>query len=68
MAGVRLAIESGLIGRGESVVAVLTGHLLKDPAVAEGPPERQQDRNEPVEIDASLSAIENELGLLPRFR
>jgi threonine synthase len=26
-------VASGLIGRGERVVAVLTGHLLKDPGV-----------------------------------
>jgi threonine synthase len=33
VAGVRALVASGLIGRGERVVAVLTGHLLKDPGV-----------------------------------
>jgi threonine synthase len=33
VAGVRALVASGLIGRTERVVAVLTGHLLKDPAV-----------------------------------
>ena len=55
VAGVRQAIASGLIGRDESVVAVLTGHLLKDPGSEE------QEVQQPVEIDASLSALEREL-------
>ena len=54
VAGVREALNSGLIGPDESVVAVLTGHLLKDPAVAGG-----IHRNAPVEVDASLGAIES---------
>jgi threonine synthase len=33
VAGVRALVASGLIGRDERVVAVLTGHLLKDPGV-----------------------------------
>jgi threonine synthase len=55
IAGVRRAIESGLIGARESVVAVLTGHLLKDPEPV------ADRRNEPVEVDATLGAIEAEL-------
>ena len=55
VAGVRNAVASGLIGRHEKVVAVLTGHVLKDPAPAES------SLSTPVEIDASLSAIEQEL-------
>jgi threonine synthase len=34
VAGVRLLAERGIIGDGERVVAVLTGHLLKDPDAA----------------------------------
>ncbi|MFL5607277.1 MAG: threonine synthase [Gemmatimonadaceae bacterium] len=33
VAGVRALVKSGLIGPNERVVAVLTGHLLKDPGV-----------------------------------
>lgn len=32
VAGVRALVARGVIGRGERVVAVLTGHLLKDPS------------------------------------
>ena len=34
VAGVRTLVERGIIGRGDRVVAVLTGHLLKDPDAA----------------------------------
>ena len=63
VAGIREAIRSGLIGAHESVVAILTGHVLKDPA-----PEGFSDRSRyaPVEIEASLSAIEHELSKLSR--
>ena len=63
VAGTRAAIRSGLIGSHEGVVAILTGHVLKDP-FPEGSSERS--RYAPVEIDASLSAIENELGRMFR--
>jgi threonine synthase len=53
VAGTRRLRGEGVIARGARVVAVLTGHLLKDPAIA-GP-------NRPVEIDAKLSAIESVL-------
>ena len=56
VAGVREAIDTGLIGADESVVAVLTGHLLKDPEVSTG-----RRRNEPVEVEPSLDAIERAL-------
>ena len=56
VAGVRAAVAGGLISRDDYVVAVLTGHLLKDPdaSVADA-------RNAPIEVDASLDAIEREL-------
>ncbi len=65
VAGVRHAIASGIIGRDESVVAVLTGHLLKDPLVDESG-SAGADRNEPIEIDPTLSALEAELQRLER--
>jgi threonine synthase len=37
VAGVRALAQRGVIKRGERVVAVLTGHLLKDPGSAEDP-------------------------------
>lgn len=56
VAGVRSAFSSGLIGPGQSVVAVLTGHLLKDPDA--GGTARS---NLPIEVDATLDAIEGAL-------
>jgi threonine synthase len=56
VAGVRQALDSGLIGADEHVVAVLTGHMLKDPEVSNG-----NRRNEPIEVDPSLDAIERAL-------
>lgn len=45
VAGVRALAQRGVIKRGERVVAVLTGHLLKDPGSAEpGPASRQDDK------------------------
>jgi len=61
VAGVRQLVRAGTIGAGERVVAVLTGHVLKDPGVLvhyhremEPPP---PGANRPVEIDAELSAV-----------
>src|SRR5437867_9203268 len=38
LAGLRQLVRRGIVGRRDSVVAVLTGHLLKDPRVARGAP------------------------------
>ena len=54
VAGVRQAVAGGVIARDQSVVAVLTGHLLKDPMVDES-------ASAAGEIDATLSALEAEL-------
>jgi threonine synthase len=64
VAGVRQAIDRGVIARDASVVAVLTGHLLKDP-IAEDP-QATTRLDGPVEIDASLSALERELATVRR--
>ena len=55
VAGVRAAVKTGLIERDQSVVAILTGHLLKDPSGG-------ADRNDlPIEVDPTLDAIERAL-------
>jgi threonine synthase len=61
VAGVRQLAERGVIEPGQRVVAVLTGHLLKDPGIllqyhrdTEPPPPRA---NRPVEIDPTLDAV-----------
>jgi threonine synthase len=67
VAGARRLVRRGVIGRGDSVVAVLTGHVLKDPDAVmtfhSGPGRR---RNPTVEIEARLSAVERVLAR--RFR
>lgn len=63
VAGVRAAVRAGLISADEEVVAVLTGHVLKDPGMeAAAATTGAFRRNVPVETDASLAAIESELG------
>jgi threonine synthase len=65
VAGAARLRREGVIGRDETVVAVLTGNLLKDPGAivhyhqeTEPPPPRA---NRPIEIDAALSAVERVL-------
>jgi len=65
VAGVRRLIEEGVIRSSERVVAVLTGHLLKDPTAVtryhqetEPPP---PFANRPVEVESTLAAIESAL-------
>jgi threonine synthase len=61
VAGVRALTSSGVIHRGDVVVAVLTGHILKDPGILlqyhretePAPPHA----NRPIEIDAELGAV-----------
>jgi threonine synthase len=55
-----------VIRPGDRVVAVLTGHILKDPGLllryhqeADPPPPRA---NRPIEIDPDLAAVERVLG------
>lgn len=56
VAGVRRMIAEGKIKPGERVVAVLTGHLLKDPAAI------MDGESRAMEIDSSLAALERALG------
>jgi threonine synthase len=55
VAGVRALRRSGVIGAGELVVAILTGHVLKDPDASVG------SANMPIEIDADLAEVERAL-------
>ena len=61
VAGVAKLRQRGVIRPGERVVAVLTGHLLKDPGAlvkyhqeTEPPPQRA---NRPIEIDANVDEV-----------
>jgi threonine synthase len=65
VAGVRALAARRVIKRADVVVAVLTGHILKDPGIlleyhrdTEPPPAMA---NRPIEIDAELSAVERVL-------
>jgi threonine synthase len=59
VAGARQLRRRGLIRKGESVVTVLTGHLLKDPqSVIDFHHGRARGANRPVEIEAKVSAVE----------
>jgi threonine synthase len=66
VAGTKKLVAEGVIERGSRVVAVLTGHILKDPGLLlryhqeRSPPPGRANR--PVEIEASLSAVEAVLG------
>ncbi|HVH66576.1 MAG TPA: threonine synthase [Gemmatimonadales bacterium] len=53
-AGARRLVREGVIRPGERVVAVLTGHLLKDPESIT----RADAANQPVEIEARIDAVE----------
>lgn len=69
VAGVSTLRREGIIGANDRVVAVLTGHLLKDPGAVlayhqetEPAPARA---NRPIEIEANVNAVE---GVLERLR
>jgi len=70
VAGVRQAVLDGVVQRDERIVTLLTGHVLKDPGVllwyhqdADPPPAH---RNAPVEIDASLAQVEEQMKIARR--
>jgi threonine synthase len=70
VAGARSLISHGIIQREDTVVAVLTGHILKDSDIllkyhrdTEPPPALA---NRPLEIDADLSAVEKVLATARR--
>lgn len=67
VAGARELVARGVIRRGDTVVAVLTGHILKDSGILlqyhrdTDPPPRFANR--PIEIDPDLSAVERVLAM-----
>jgi len=65
VAGVRQLVRSGVIRKTDRVVAVLTGHLLKDPDVVlayhQGTDPPSPRANRPVEIEPKLEEIERVL-------
>jgi threonine synthase len=59
VAGTRRLVRAGVLRRGDSVVAILTGHVLKDPGVVMDFHARAgRHRNPPVTIEARLSEVE----------
>ena len=67
VAGARALAASGVIRRNDTVVGVLTGHILKDSDIlleyhrdTEPPPARA---NRPIEIEADLGAVERVLAM-----
>jgi threonine synthase len=70
VAGVRALVADGTIRREDKVVAVLTGHILKDPGILlqyhrdTNPPPAFANR--PIEIDADLGAVERVLAAAKR--
>ena len=56
VAGTRRLIQEGIISAGARVVAVLTGHLLKDPESV-----TEYSANRPIEIEARLAEVERVL-------
>jgi threonine synthase len=65
VAGTRQLIARGVMGRDETIVAVLTGHILKDPEAItryhEGTGHRPAHANPPVEIEPRIADIERAL-------
>ncbi len=60
VAGVRALAQRGVIKRGERVVALLTGHLLKDPGSAE--PALNQESAKPLTTDEALAHVAEVIG------
>jgi threonine synthase len=56
VAGVKRLVGDGTIRKGETVVAVLTGHVLKDPEIL------LKGENQPVEVDGTIEAIAAAVG------
>lgn len=60
VAGVRALVQAGTIRASDRVVAILTGHVLKDPGIL-----LEHQRNAPVEIPATLEAVAAALDGIP---
>lgn len=62
VAGVKQLVRDGVINSGDRVVAVLTGHVLKDPGMLVTLHQERTDfaqSNRPIEIDATVQAVAN---------
>lgn len=62
IAGVRQLVEKGVVRFDDRVVAVLTGHVLKDPGILVEMHQEKADfagANRPVEIEPSVKAVES---------
>lgn len=59
VAGVRQLVQQGVISRDNDVVAVLTGHILKDPGILASLHQdaSQSGANVPIEIDADIASV-----------
>jgi threonine synthase len=65
VAGVKQLVADGTIRAGDRVVAVLTGHILKDPGMLVDLHQRSDvaHANPPIEIDADVRAVERVMRL-----
>jgi len=65
-AGARRLIRESVIGPRDRVVAVLTGHVLKDPEIVTRYHQELEPRparaNRPIEIEARLTEVERVMG------
>ena len=65
VAGARALAARGVISRGDTVAAVLTGHILKDPGILlqyhRDTDPAPRFANRPIEIDADLAAVKQVL-------
>ncbi len=65
VAGVRQLVSSGVIKPDETVVSILTGHVLKDPTATvdyhTGQWPNAQFANAPVKVEATLAAVQQAL-------
>ncbi|MBL0940693.1 MAG: threonine synthase [Gemmatimonadaceae bacterium] len=60
VAGVRQLVRAGVIRGSDRVVAILTGHVLKDPGTLVNIHQERDDvagANRPIEIDATVDAV-----------
>jgi threonine synthase len=68
VAGLKKLVEGGVIGKGERVCGILTGHVLKDPDAVVGyhkgtlPGIVSHFANAPVSVDATLEAVKKAVG------
>jgi threonine synthase len=67
LAGTKKLVEQGIIAKGDSVVGILTGHVLKDPDATLGYHQNTLDHihanypNQLIEVADDISAIERVL-------